>query len=317
MKYMSVKQTAEKWGISGTMVRRYCVQGRIPNAIQKEEGWKIPSNAKKPSGANEPPKKKKEQSKLVKKLLRQKTKKGFHGLYDYVQINMTYSSCRMASNRLTRKQVEKIFRKGKVNEMFEAVKVSDVVEAMNHCLCVDHILTHVQEPLSVKDIKQLHQLLTNGSVDVRLNRVAPGEFRTASSARKEAFAVDAKMINTELKDLIEEYEQADDKTIEDILDFHVRFERIFPFDDCNGRIGRLIMFKECLRNDVMPFILDDKRRSRYLEGIRNWDEDRSILMEVVAEAQERFDHQISQQDLMEHGQTFAPATFKKEFDDEE
>ena len=308
MKYLSVKQTAEKWGISGTMVRRYCVQGRISNAIQKEDGWKIPANAKKPNGVNEPPKKKKEQSKLVKKLLRQKKKKGFHGLYDYVQINLTYSSCRMASNRLTRKQVERIFRKGKVNEMFEAVKVSDVVEAMNHCLCVDHILMHVMEPLSVKSIKQLHQLLTNGTVDVRLNRVIPGEFRTATSARKESFALEAKAINAELKELIEEYEQSGDKTVEDILDFHVRFERIFPFDDCNGRIGRLIMFKECLRNEVMPFILDDKRCARYLEGIRNWDEDCTIFLEAVAEAQERFAHQISQQDLLEHEMAFAPQT---------
>lgn len=306
MKYLSVKQTAEKWGISGTMVRRYCVQGRISNAIQKEDGWKIPANAKKPSGVNEPPKKMKEQSKLVKKLLRQKKKKGFHGLYDYVQINLTYSSCRMASNRLTRKQVERIFRKGKVNEMFEAVKVSDVVEAMNHCHCVDYILMHVMEPLSVKSIKQLHQLLTNGTVDVRLNRVTPGEFRTVASARKESFALDAKAINAGLKVLIEEYEQTDDKTVEDILDFHVHFERIFPFDDCNGRIGRLIMFKECLRNEVIPFILDDKRRARYLEGIRNWDEDRTIFLEAVAEAQERFAHQISQQDLLEHEMAFAP-----------
>lgn len=306
MKYLSVKQTAEKWGISGTMVRRYCVQGRISNAIQKEDGWKIPANAKKPSGANEPPKKKKEQSTLVKKLLRQKKKKGFHGLYDYVQIDLTYSSCRMASNRLTRKQVERIFRKGKVNEMFEEVKVSDVVEVMNHCLCVDHILMHVMEPLSVKSIKQVHQLLTNGTVDVRLNRVTPGEFRTVASARKESFALDAKAINAELKELIEEYEQTDDKAVEEILDFHVHFERIFPFDDCNGRIGRLIMFKECLRNEVMPFILDDKRRARYLEGIRNWDEDRAIFLGVVAEAQERFAHQISQQDLLEHEMAFAP-----------
>ena len=306
MKYLSVKETAEKWGISGTMVRRYCVQGRIPNAVQKEDGWKIPVKARKPTNDAIIPAKRKEQSPLVKKLLRQKTKKGYHGLYDYVQINLTYSSCRMASNRLTRKQVEMIFRKGKVDDMFEAVKVSDVVEVMNHCICVDHILTHVQEQLSIKSIKQLHYMLTYGTVDARLNRVVPGEVRGPNSVRKEPFAMNPKMINSALKDLIEEYESTEEKSMEEILDFHVRFERIFPFDDCNGRISRLIMFKECLRNEMMPFILDDKRRSRYLEGIRSWDENRSILMEVVTEAQGRFEYQISQQDLLEHGAKFAP-----------
>lgn len=311
MKYLSVKQTAEKWGISGTMVRRYCVQGRIPKAIQKEDGWKIPDNAKKPSNDPNVGNKKKEQPPLVKKLLKQKTKKTYHGLYDYVVINLTYSSCRMASNRLTHKQVEMIFRKGKVDDMFEAVKVSDMVEALNHCVCVDYILAHLDEPLSTKSIKALHKLLTYGTVDARVERVAPGEFRTVASKRKESFIGAAKNINDKLKQLVAEYEALGEKTIEDVLDFHVQFERIFPFEDCNGRIGRLIMFKECLRNNITPFIIDDKRRNKYLAGLRTWPQEREIMLATVNEVQQSFAEQIARHDLLEKGVRYSPVPYEE------
>lgn len=307
MKYLSVKQTAQKWGISPAMVRRYCAQGRIPKAVMEESGWKIPEKAKKPTGENQAAVIEVNVHPLAKKLLRQKTKKSFHGLYDYVQINLTYSSCRMASNRLTRKQVEMIFRQGKVGEMFESVKVSDVIEAMNHCVCVNYILDHIAEPLSARFIKKLHELLMTGSVDVAKMRVTPGEFRGASSIRKENFFLPAGQITKSLQALLEEYEKVKRHSLEDILDFHVRFECIFPFEDGNGRIGRLILFKECLRHGLTPFILDDKRRGRYLDGIRNWNEDRSLLLCVVEESQVRFAMQETLQDHMEQERRLAPS----------
>lgn len=311
MKYLSVRQTAEKWGISSTMVRRYCVQGRIPKATQKEDGWKIPENAKKPTGEPATTNKKKEYSPLAKKLLKQKTKKSYHGLYDYVVINLTYSSCRMASNRLTRKQVEMIFRKGKVDDMFEAVKVSDMVEALNHCVCVDYILAHLDEPLSPKSIKALHKLLTYGTVDARVERVAPGEFRTVSSKRKESFIEAAKDISGKLKQLTAEYEALEGKEIEDVLDFHVQFEKIFPFEDCNGRVGRLIMFKECLRNNITPFIIDDKRRSKYLAGLRAWPQEKEILLALINEVQQAFADQVVRYNLLEKGIRFSPISYEE------
>lgn len=267
----------------------------------------IPANAKKPNRiegvgsevAKLPP--------LARKLIRQKKKKNFHGLYDYTVINLTYSSCRMASNRLTRGQVEGIFKKGKVSVAFEPMKVSDVVEVLNHCICVDYILDNVGESLSQKFIKNLHDLLTFGTVDMRKKRVSPGQYRIKKSYRQESFLLPADSISENLKSLISEYESRKEVDRRDILDFHVRFERIFPFDDCNGRVGRLIMFKECLRHDVMPFILDDKRRSRYLQGIRKWDVDSSMLSEVVMEAQSRYDAQIELQKLAEYGQNYLPA----------
>lgn len=309
MHYISTKAASEKWAITEQLIRRYCRQERIPGAIQKEGAWLIPEDAKKPAKIEPVEKEVPELPPLAKKLIRQKKKKNFHGLYDYVQTDLTYSSSRMASNRLTRGQVETIFKKGKVSVSFEPMKVSDLVEVLNHCVCVDYILDHVEEPLSQKFIKHLHYQLTFGTVDERRKKVTPGQYRTKNSYRTEPFMSPSDKISDKLKVLVAEYESLEEVDRREILDFHVRFERIFPFEDSNGRIGRLIMFKECLRHEVMPFILDDKRRSRYLEGIREWDDDPGILSKVVMEAQSRFDAQIQLQMLAEHRQSFLPVGF--------
>ena len=312
MEYITVKEAADKWNTSVQIVRRFCRQERIPGIIQREGAWLIPENAKKPGRTDPAAAEIEKLPPLAKKLVRQKKKKNFHGLYDYVQTDLTYSSSRMASNRLTRQQVETIFKKGKVSVSFEPMKISDLVEVLNHCVCVDYILDHVDEPLSQKFIKHLHYQLTFGTVDERRKKVTPGQYRTKNSYRTEPFMSPSDRISDKLKALVAEYEALDEVDRREILDFHVRFERIFPFEDCNGRIGRLIMFKECLRHEVMPFILDDKRRSRYLEGIREWDDDPGILSEVVMEAQSRFDAQIQLQNLLEHRQSFQMIGFTED-----
>jgi len=307
MEYITVKEAAEKWNTSVQVVRRFCRQERIAGVVQQEGAWLIPKYAKKPGRAEPMEAGAAILPALAQKLLRQKKKKSFHGLYDYVQINLTYSSCRLASNRLTRQQVETIFTKGKVSVSFEPMKVSDLVEVLNHCVCVDYILDHTQEPLTPKFIKELHYQLVFGTVDDRRKRVAPGQYRSPKSSRRVPFMLPAEQISSKLKALIAEYEALTEVERRDILRFHVRFERIFPFEDCNGRIGRLILFKECLRHDVMPFIIDDKRRTRYLEGLREWDDDPGILTEVVMEAQSRFDAQIQLQNLSEDRHNFLSA----------
>ena len=312
MEYITVKEAADKWNTSVQIVRRLCRQERIPGVVQTDGAWLIPEDAKKPDRAEYTVAEAKELPPLAKKLVRQKKKKNFHGLYDYVQTDLTYSSSRMASNRLTRQQVETIFKKGKVSVSFEPMKVSDLVEVLNHCVCVDYILDHVEEPLSQKFIKHLHYQLTFGTVDECRKKVTPGQYRTKNSYRKEPFMSPSDKIGDKLKALVAEYESLEEVDRREILNFHVRFERIFPFEDCNGRIGRLIMFKECLRHEVMPFILDDKRRSRYLEGIREWDNDPGILSEVVMKAQSRFDAQIQLQMLAEHRQSFLPVGFMED-----
>ncbi len=315
----SAKEMAQKWNISEQQVRTYCREGRIPGAVCNDGFWYIPSNALKPGRKGRGQVSEKVLPPLAKKIFQQMKKKGYHGLYDYIQINLGYSSCRMASVRLTRNQVEFIFKKGKVQLGFEPIKVSDLIEILNHFQCVDYLLRRVSEPLSTKLLLELHKRLMQGTVDQRKKRVTPGEFRTPSVKRAGRELLPADEIHKRLKDLIEAYESLKEIERRDILDFHVNFERIFPFEDGNGRIGRMIMFKECLRHEVMPFIIDDKHRREYLDGIIAWDCDRSILSEMVIDVQERFRAQTELQKLMEHGEYFLPEAYKelKEMEDDE
>ena len=270
MEYLSARETAAKWGVSMTLIRRYCTQGRIPGAVYRDGVWRIPEDAIRPTRTVLEYTSETELPELAKKLQNQKKKRNFHGLYDFAVIDLTYASSRMASCRLTRQQVETIFRKGKVRESFEPLKVSDVIEVLNHIHCVDYILDHVMEPLSQKLIRKLHQTLMTGTVDEYRGQVRPGEYRTPTSRSRDRQLLPAGQIHSSLAELIATYEKQTEIERNHILDFHVRFEETFPFEDGNGRVGRLLMFKECLRHDVMPFIIDDKRRSRYLRGIKEW-----------------------------------------------
>ena len=316
MYYLSIRETAEKWGINISLVRRYCQQGRIPGAVQKKDGWCIPEDAVRPTRTVLEYTEEPELPELAKKLQNQKKKRNFHGLYDFVVIDLTYSSSRMASCRLTRQQVETIFRKGKIRESFEPMKVSDVIEVLNHIHCVNYILDHVMEPLTQKFIRKLHEILMTGTVDAYRQQVRPGEYRTVTSRPRDRELLPVSRINSSLTELIRDYEHQTEIERNQILDFHVRFEEILPFADGNGRVGRLIMFKECLRHCVMPFIIDDKRRTDYLEGIRQWNQDRSILTDVVLDCQARFEAQIALQKLREHGVMMEQSLWEVEDDDE-
>lgn len=303
MEYISVQEAALKWKVSERMVRKYCTNGCIPDAYREGKSWLIPSTAKKPKhpGSSTPkaptapkaaPVPIPPMPPLAQKLCAQRTKKNFHGLYDYTILNLTYSSCRMASCRLTCAQVDSIIKTGKAQASFEPLKVSDLIEAANHCECVDIILQHVMEPLTQTIIKNLHRRLFAGTVDEPNGKVTASAYRKSSTFIKGIKVPPAQEIPARMSRLIDDYEKAAEHSLRDILSFHVALEGIAPFDDGNGRVGRLILFKECLRHSVTPFILDDKRRTRYLQGLRERDEDPWTLMEVVSAAPQRYSAQI-------------------------
>ena len=309
MDYITITEMAERWNISERMIRRYCIDGRIEGIIFEDNAWLIPEDAQKPL------RKKKEAPELpilVKKLQRQRTKKIYHGLYDYIQTNFCYSSNRLASNRLMLTQVEEVYKKGKVSVGFEPIKVDDLIEAYNHFDCVSHIIDTAANRISQSYIRKLHTMLSYGTMAERKLQFHPGEYRRDTCTIGKTKTTPPKNIGSQMSALISEYESLDKVELAQILDFHVRFERIRPFADGNGRIGRLLMFKECLRHEITPFILDDKRRTEYLKGIREWDMDKTTLFTPCLEAQARFQAQIDLQKLQEYAQRYKPADYKED-----
>ena len=294
MKYCTIKEAANRWGVSEQLVRRYCRQKRIPGLIQENGVWLIPAKAKKPAPLNSPPIE--DVSPLVRQIKYQCSKNNHFGIYEYIQVNLTYSSSRMASNRLTREQVLEIYRTGKVSLAFEPMKVDDVVEISNHFRAVQYMVTTITEPLNPTYIKKLHCLLFRGTVADQDGILEIGEYRKTP----DKFGVAAPSVAVALNSLLDEYERKTRITIMDILDFHAKFELIHPFKDGNGRVARVILIKECLRHNVDPFIIDDKRRGEYNRGIGLWNADSSVLIAVAEQAQARFRNFKETCDLLQY-----------------
>ena len=299
MSYITVQEAAKKWGISERLVRRYCAEGRIPDLAQYDGIWQIPEDADKPSRIKKDTVNTPQIPPLLKNLIKQRDGRQYRGLYDYVQINMVYSNGRMASNRLTRNQIELLYKTDRIVTGSEAIKINDIIEARNHFLAVDMVLSNAMKPLNQTLIHQIQMQLVSDNCRHKRHAPIPYGYRKSSPAPKFGKTTPPSEIGAAMTALIKEYESQKYIGFHEILDFHVKFERIRPFEDCNGRVGRLLMLKECLRHSVTPFIIDDKRRTGYLEGIRCWDKDRSVFMDVCMEAQMRFEAQIALQGLLE------------------
>jgi hypothetical protein len=298
MQYMSVKEAAAQWGVTIQMVRRYCQKGMIPQVIQENGGWRIPVGTVRP-GTPEPVATETKQSSLVTQIKYQRAKNNHFGIYEYLQVNLAYSSNRMASNRLTREQVEDLYRTNKLRVAFEPTKVDDIIEIMNHFICCKEMVDTIAEPLSASLIRRYHHCLTYGTYSDKKHQIGVGEFRKGPNK----LGVTATQISRKLDELIRAYE-GKKVDFEAILDFHVRFEKIHPFDDYNGRVGRVVMVKECLRHNIIPFIVDDKHRGSYNKGITCWNTDPSVLRDACLKAQERFKRQIEFQRLYQRSKNF-------------
>ena len=292
MKLCTAREMADAWDVTIQLVRRYCKDGKVPNAVLTEQGWMIPEGTLKPGTEvkQETP-----TTPLVKKILYQRERNNHFGIYEYIQVDLAYSSSRMASNRLTRQQVEEIYRTNRISPAFEATKVDDIVETMNHFICMRYVVDNVTAPLTVSFVKQVHHFLTYGTYADQNHKTGVGEFRI----KPDKLGIPPQQINKAMADLIKGYERKAPK-LEQILAFHVQFERIHPFDDYNGRVGRILMVKECLRYGIDPFIIDDKRRGAYNRGIAQWDTDPEILQKVVCEAQKRFQNKLDTCRLMQY-----------------
>ena len=285
MRYVSVTEIAKQWNLSERSVRNYCAQGRVLGAFLTGKTWNIPENAEKPERSN----KKKEQSiTLLDILQEQKAGKYSGGIYHKTQIDLTYNSNHMEGSRLTHDQTRYIFETNTIGVENEVLNVDDVIETANHFRCIDMIIDNAKVTLTEKFIKELHLILKNGTSDSRKDWFAVGDYKKLPN---EVGGMDTALpeeVADKMKVLLIEYNSKEEKTFEDILDFHVKFERIHPFQDGSGRVGRLIMFKECLKYNIVPFIIGDNLKMFYYRGLKEWNNEKGYLTDTCLTAQDKY-----------------------------
>lgn len=284
MEYLSVAKTAEKWGISERSVRNYCAQGRIADAKLIGKTWYIPEDAPKPERTN----KKKVVPSLLDILREQKSAKMTGGIYHKVQIDLTYNSNHMEGSRLTHDQTRYIFETNTIGFENEAVNVDDVIETANHFRCIDMVIDQAGNALTEKFIKELHSALKTGTSDSRKDWFAVGEYKKLPNEVGGSDTALPEEVAGKMQELLKKYNALPTKTFENIVAFHVAFERIHPFQDGNGRVGRLILFKECLKYNIVPFIIEDNLKLFYYRGLKEWDREKGYLMDTCLTAQDRF-----------------------------
>ena len=285
MKYVSVAQIAKKWGVSERTVRNYCAEGKIPEAFLTGKTWNIPEDAQRPDRVN---KKSDEPETLLDVLRIEKASGTKGGIYHKVQIELTYNSNHMEGSRLTHDQTRYIYETNTIGVEAGTVNVDDIVETANHFRCIDMVIDSAGQMLSEPFIKTLHRTLKNGTSDSRKDWFAVGEYKKIPNEVGGRDTTAPEEVPTEMKQLLASYNRKPDKTLEDLIAFHVAFESIHPFQDGNGRVGRLILFKECLKNGIVPFIIDEDLKLFYYRGLHEWNTERGYLIDTCLSAQDKF-----------------------------
>ena len=285
MKYVSVAQIAKKWGVSERTVRNYCAEGKIPEAFLTGKTWNIPEDAQRPDRIN---KKSDEPETLLEVLRTEKASGTKGGIYHKVQIELTYNSNHMEGSRLTHDQTRYIYETNTIGVEAGTVNVDDIVETANHFRCIDLVIDSAGQMLSEPFIKTLHRTLKSGTSDSRKDWFAVGEYKKIPNEVGGRDTTAPEEVSTEMKQLLASYNRKPDKTLEDLIAFHVAFESIHPFQDGNGRVGWLILFKECLKNGIVPFIIDEDLKLFYYRGLHEWNTERGYLIDTCLSAQDKF-----------------------------
>lgn len=285
MTYQSVSETAQKWKVSARSVRNYCAQGRVPGAILVGKTWQIPVDTAKPIRSNHH---ELTQPTLLRILQQEKAQHYSGGIYHKTQIELTYNSNHMEGSRLTHEQTRYIYETNTIGIADSAVNVDDIVETVNHFRCVDRIIDRANAPLTESFIKELHRMLKTGTSDAAKDWFAVGEYKRLPNEVGGRETALPEEVHNRIQQLLATYRTVQDKTLEDLLDFHVQFERIHPFQDGNGRVGRLLLFKECLRYNIIPFIIEDDLKMFYYRGLQEWESERGYLTDTCLTAQDRY-----------------------------
>ena len=294
MEYLSVIQYAEKYGISERTVRNYCATGKIEGAFLTGKTWNIPADASLPK------KKKPNYSPLLARLMEEKESRLKGGIYHRTQIDLTYNSNHIEGSRLTKEQTRYIFETNTLGITTGDTRIDDILETVNHFRCIDYIIDNASAKITEAHIKNLHGLLKTNTSDSQKKWFAVGDYkRLANEVGSSATEVEPMSLTGEetakpeevhkrTKALVSQYNALKQVEFDDILDFHVQFERIHPFQDGNGRIGRLLMFWQCLQTGTVPFIITEELRLYYYRGIQNWGKVNGYLRDTCLTAQDHY-----------------------------
>ena len=284
MKYISVTEFAAKYGISERTARNYCTIGKIEGAILVGKTWSIPADAELPGRKS----RQRKAMPLLVVLRQEKESKLKGGIYHKTQIDLTYNSNHIEGSRLTHDQTRYIFETNTIGIEGESVRVDDIIETTNHFHCIDLIIDRAEERLTESLIKELHLILKSGTSDSRKEWFTVGDYKRLPNEVGGNETTAPEDVRREIKTLFKEYNSKKKKSFEDIIDLHQRFESIHPFQDGNGRVGRLVMFKECLANGHVPFIITEELKMFYYRGLREWPRIKEYLRDTCLTAQDNY-----------------------------
>lgn len=284
MKYISVAEFAAKHGISERTARNYCTLGKIEGAILVGKTWNIPADAELPGRKS----RQRKAMPLLVVLRQEKEAKLKGGIYHKTQIDLTYNSNHIEGSRLTHDQTRYIFETNTIGIEGESIRVDDIIETTNHFRCIDLIIDRAEERLTESLIKELHLILKSGTSDSRKDWFTVGDYKRLPNEVGGNETTAPEDVHREIKALLKEYNGKKKKSFEDIIDLHQRFEAIHPFQDGNGRVGRLVMFKECLANGYVPFIITEELKMFYYRGLREWNNLRGYLLDTCLAAQDNY-----------------------------
>jgi Fic family protein len=285
MNYLSVKAFAKKYNLSERTVRHYCATNKLKGAFLTGKTWNIPENISLPTRE---PKNKFSDNPLLNILKEQKEMRLKGGIYHRTQIDLTYNSNRIEGSKLTHDQTRYIFETNTIGLANENVNVDDIIETANHFRCFDLIIDKAKSKLSESFIKELHFILKTSTSDSRKTWFRVGDYKKLPNEVGGNSTTIPGEVHAEMQALLSDYNAINHKSIEDIISFHYRFECIHPFQDGNGRVGRLIMFKECLANNIVPFIIYDDVKLFYYRGLKEWPVKRGYLLDTCLSAQDSY-----------------------------
>lgn len=282
--FISVREYAEAHGVAERTVRNYCAQGKLEGARLVGKVWSIPADAPLPNRKNA----RSRVSPLLRALQEQKEMGLKGGIYHRTQVDFAYNSNRIEGSRLTEEQTRYIFETHSVGVTEGPIMVDDIIETTNHFRCVDFIIARACDPLTEGLIKQLHGMLKSGTTDALKSWFAVGEYKRLPNEVGGAATIAPERVGAEMRALLRAYRSKKNPSLEDILDFHQQFEAIHPFQDGNGRVGRLIMFKECLSHGIVPFIITEELKMFYYRGLREWRSVPGYMLDTCLTAQDSY-----------------------------